>query len=157
MRTSAFVFLSAFALLSTAGCSQTGDAMSGIFGDSASSQAARPLTQRNTTTVASLTPQEMMGKNVITETGAKVGTVDDVLLRNRSTRASHVVVGAGGFLGLGERNVALDVDNLRWSGERNALVAMNMTRDQIAALPEYRYDGSMVSLNRSRGGSSGNY
>lgn len=151
MRTSAFVFLSAFALLSTAGCAQ----MDEMFGGSSSSQAARPLTQRNTTTVASLTPQEMMGKAVITEDGSKIGNVDDVLMRGRSNHASHVVVGTGGFLGMGERNVALDTDRLRWSGERNALVAMNMTRDQIAALPEYRYDGSMVSLSRSRGGSSG--
>ena len=147
MRTSAFVFLSAFALLSTAGCAQMND----MFGGS-STQAAQPLSQRNTVSVASLTPQEMMGKNVITEDGKKIGEVEDVLLRNRSSRASHVVVGAGGFLGIGEHDVALDVDRLRWSGDRNALVAMNMTRDQIANLPEYRYDGSMVSLNRSRKG-----
>ncbi|WP_448191724.1 PRC-barrel domain-containing protein [Azospirillum sp. sgz301742] len=153
MRTSALALLSAFALLSMAGCAQTTE---DLFGTS-SSQASQPITQRNTTTVASLTPQEMMGKSVITADGSKVGSVEDVLMRNRSNRASHVVVGAGGFLGLGERNVALDVDRLRWSGERNALVAMNMTRDQIAALPEYRYDGSMVSLNRSRGGSGGSY
>ena len=152
MRTSAFAFLSAFALLSTAGCAQMDD----MFGGESSSQAARPLSERTTTSVASLTPQEMMGKNVITENGSTVGEVEDVLMRNRN-RASHVVVGAGGFLGMGERNVALDVDRLRWSGERNALVAMNMTRDQIAALPEYQYDGSMISLNRSRGGSSGNW
>lgn len=150
MRTSAFVFLSAFALLSTAGCAQMED----MFGGSgaSSTQAQRPLTQRNTMSVASLTPQEMMGKAVLTEDGQKVGEVEDVLMRNRSNRASHVVVGAGGFLGIGERNVALDVDKLRWSGDRNALVAMNMTRDQIASLPEFRYDGSMVSLNRARKG-----
>jgi len=147
MRTSAIVFLSAFALLSTAGCAQ----MSDMFGGgSSSTQAQQPLTQRNTMSVASLTPQEMMGKNVVTETGQTIGEVEDVLMRNRSNRASHVVVGAGGFLGIGERNVALDVDRLRWSGDRNALVAMDMTRDQIANLPEFRYDGSMVSLNRSR-------
>lgn len=148
MRKSAFVFLSAFALLSTAGCAQMDD----MFGGGSSAQANRPLSQRNTMSVASLTPQEMMGKDVITENGQKIGDVEDVLMRGRSNRASHVVVGAGGFLGIGERNVALDVDRLRWSGDRNALVAMDMSRDQIAAMPEYRYDGSMVSLNRSRGG-----
>ncbi len=151
MRTSAFVFLSAFALLSTAGCAQMDD----MFGGS-SSQASRPLSEQTTTSVASLTPQEMMGKSVIAENGSKVGEVGDVLMRSRN-RASHVVVGTGGILGMGERNVALDVNRLRWSGERNALVAMNMTADQIAALPEYHYDGSMVSLNRSRGGSSGSW
>lgn len=138
--------LSAVALLSIAGCAQMQD----MFGES-SSQASRPVSERTTTSVASLTPQEIMGKAVITEDGSRVGSVEDVLMRNRS-RASHVVVGTGGFLGMGERNVALDVNRLRWSGERNALVAMNMTRDQIASLPEYRYDGSMTSLNRSTGG-----
>ncbi|WP_109118840.1 PRC-barrel domain-containing protein [Azospirillum sp. TSO22-1] len=146
MRTSAFVFLSAFALLSTAGCAQTND----LFGGS-SSQASQPLTQQNTMSVASLTPQEMMGKNVITNNGQKIGEVEDVLLRKNSSRASHVVIGAGGFLGIGEHNVALDVDKLRWSGDHNALVAMNTTRDQIANLPEYHYDGSVVSLNRPKG------
>jgi len=136
--------LSAAALLST-GCAQIDDMFGG------SSQASRPLSTRTTTSVASLTPQEMMGKNVITEDGRTVGEVEDVLMRNRN-RASHVVVGAGGFLGVGERNVALDVDRLRWSGDRNALVAMDMSRDQIASMPEYRYDGSMISLNRSRSG-----
>ncbi|HYG91657.1 MAG TPA: PRC-barrel domain-containing protein [Azospirillum sp.] len=137
--------LSAVALLSTAGCAQMQDMFGGT-----SSQAARPISERTTTSVASLTPQEMMGKNVITEDAQNVGAVEDVLMRNRN-RASHVVVGTGGFLGMGERNVALDVDRLRWSGENNALVAMNMTPDQIASLPEYRYDGSMISLSRSRG------
>lgn len=151
MRTSALAFLSAFALLSTAGCASTDEMFSG----SSSSQASQPLTQRNTTSVASLLPQEMMGKNVLAADGQKVGEVEDVLMRNRN-QASQVIVGTGGFLGMGERNVALNVDRLRWSGERNALVALTMNSNQIAALPEYRYDGSMVSLNRSRN-SSGNW
>jgi len=140
-------------VLSTAGCAQ----MDNLFGGErqASGSAAGRLNERSTMSVASLSAQEMMGKQVLTERGERVGEVDDVLLRSRN-RPSHVVVGVGGFLGVGERNVAVDVDRLRYSGERNALVVQDMSRDQIANLPEFRYDGSMVSLSRSRDGGSNN-
>jgi len=146
MRKIALSVLSAAALVSMAGCAQ----MDEWFGGS-SDQASRPLDERNLSTLARLEPRELMGKDVVAFDGQKVGTVDDVLM-NRSNRPEMLVVGTGGFLGIGEKNVAVDVDRVRFSRERNAVVATNWTKDQFAALPEYRYDGSMVSLSRSRSG-----
>jgi sporulation protein YlmC with PRC-barrel domain len=144
MRRIAVPVLSAVALVSMAGCAQMND----WFGGSPD-QASQPINERNLSTLARLEPRELMGKDVVAFDGQKVGTVDDVLM-NRNDRPEMLVVGTGGFLGIGGKNVAVDVDRVRFSRERDALVATDWTRDQFAALPEYRYDGSMVSLNRSR-------
>jgi hypothetical protein len=48
------------------------------------------------------------------------------------------VVGVGGFLGMGEKQVALPWDALSIT-ENGEKVAANVTKDQLKALPEFRY------------------
>ncbi|MDT7953933.1 MAG: DUF4142 domain-containing protein [Acetobacteraceae bacterium] len=57
---------------------------------------------------------KVIGLSVYNEQNQKVGDIDDVLL-NRSGKADAVVVGVGGFLGIGERDVAVPYDQLKWS------------------------------------------
>jgi hypothetical protein len=46
-----------------------------------------------------------------------------------------VVVGFGGFLGLGERRVALPLDRFQLQNDR--LIVAGMTEDQLRTLPAY--------------------
>lgn len=57
---------------------------------------------------------KLIGVGVYNQTNEKVGSISDVLL-DQSGRATGVVIGVGGFLGLGERSVAVPFDALKWS------------------------------------------
>ena len=57
---------------------------------------------------------KLIGLGVYNEQNERVGDINEVLL-DRDGRAQAVVIGVGGFLGLGERNVAVRFDELKWS------------------------------------------
>ena len=56
------------------------------------------------------------GVNVYNNANEKIGDISDVLF-DQSGRVEAIVIGVGGFLGLGERNVAVPYDQIRWSNE----------------------------------------
>lgn len=51
-----------------------------------------------------------------------------------------VVVGIGGFLGLGEHSVALGLDRMEYDNDRQALVVSGYTEDELKEMPEYDED-----------------
>jgi hypothetical protein len=53
------------------------------------------------------------GVAIYNEQNEKIGDISDVLI-DRTGTVRAVVIGVGGFLGLGERNVAVSFDSLRW-------------------------------------------
>jgi len=55
----------------------------------------------------------LMSANVIGAAGENIGTVDDVLMDNEG-RVLAIIVGVGGFLGIGQRDVAIPVDALNF-------------------------------------------
>ena len=66
-----------------------------------------------------------------------IGKVSDVVF-DKDGQAKSVVIGVGGFLGVGAKNVAFDYDKLQWA-ERNGdrwLVAQ-ATKDELTAQPEF--------------------
>jgi hypothetical protein len=69
---------------------------------------------------------------------ATIGEVSDLVV-TRDGRVEAVVVGVGGFLGIGEKRVALAWDSVRLTerdGERVFLVSA--TREQLDAMPAFR-------------------
>ena len=74
---------------------------------------------------------DLVGMNVLSETGEDVGEVDTFVLMEDELKA---VVGVGGFLGLGEHDVAIGLDQMTYNGD--ALV-INFTREELEAMPEY--------------------
>ncbi|AIB11507.1 hypothetical protein ABAZ39_05675 [Azospirillum argentinense] len=107
------------------------------------------MSEQSLQTASRIEPQAMLGKSVVAYDGQKVGQVEDVLF-NRSNRPSQLVVSTGGIMGIGGHNVALDIDNVRYNQQQDALVATQLTKDQFANLPEFQYGGNMVSLNRQK-------
>ncbi|WP_439400155.1 PRC-barrel domain-containing protein (plasmid) [Bradyrhizobium sp. PMVTL-01] len=59
---------------------------------------------------------KLSGVNVYNNNGDKLGDISDVIL-DQSGKAAAVVIGVGGFLGLGEHYVAVNYDQLKWSNE----------------------------------------
>jgi len=72
------------------------------------------------------------GKDVVDVEGDRVGRVEGAV-------GDALIVAVGGFLGLGERKVAVPVDRLALSRTGDDVkVVTNMTKDQLKALPDYR-------------------
>ena len=84
---------------------------------------------------------------------AHIGDVVDVLF-DKSGRVDAVVVGVGGFLGIGEKNVALDMSafqvvpaNINSSSNSTASshdpndikLKVSWTKEQLKAAPDFQY------------------
>ncbi len=84
--------------------------------------------------------QELIGTAVASAEGQTIGEVDNFALVGQELAA---IVGIGGFLGVGEHQVALKLGDLTWDGEK--LVVANFTEDQLREMPEYD-EGSTAML-----------
>ncbi len=56
---------------------------------------------------------KLAGVAVYNDANEKIGDINDIIL-DRSGKVANVVLGVGGFLGLGEHNVAVAFDKLTW-------------------------------------------
>lgn len=99
---------------------------------------------------------EVIGVDVIGSDEHKLGKVDDVLV-DREGRVEAVVIGAGGFLGLGEKRVAVPFGSLRWNtgdatqiSNPSASLAPADAPPQEASAPPERLPGAQVSAEALR-------
>ncbi|MEX2615447.1 MAG: PRC-barrel domain-containing protein [Alphaproteobacteria bacterium] len=81
---------------------------------------------------------DLVGRNVTNAGGESIGDIESVII-DQSGEVAAVIVGVGGFLGIGEREVALDWNELTLSGDGGA-IRTRMNKEQMTALPEYRYE-----------------
>jgi sporulation protein YlmC with PRC-barrel domain len=77
--------------------------------------------------------RELEDMNVYNARGNQLGEVEDVLIGPNNQ--THLVVGFGGFLGLGERRVVLPLDRFQLQNDR--LIVAGMTEDQLRTLPAF--------------------
>lgn len=71
--------------------------------------------------------------NVYTPAGNKVGEVDEVL-GDASGQARALVVEVGGFLGMGETEVVVGLDQVKLENDR---LVTTLTQEQAKALPRW--------------------
>jgi PRC-barrel domain len=87
---------------------------------------------------------KLQGVNVYNEQDEHIGDIDEVLV-DRNGKAEAVVIGVGGFLGIGERDVAVPFNALRW--------AMN-DRDNVASRDGNDQNASRQARNGEAGGNA---
>jgi sporulation protein YlmC with PRC-barrel domain len=80
--------------------------------------------------------KQILGKSVYNDKHDKVGDVDDLIIAPDSS-VSYAIIGVGGFLGLGERQVAIPVNRLKHSEGR--IVLPGATKDALQAMPSFQY------------------
>jgi sporulation protein YlmC with PRC-barrel domain len=66
---------------------------------------------------------KLVGVKIVGNDQKKIGSIEDVLI-DHDGNAQTVVIGVGGFLGIGEKNVAVPFKTLQWQTEGRA-VAVN--------------------------------
>lgn len=81
--------------------------------------------------------KKLIGTNIKNGAGDTIDEVKSVVVSSTG-KISDVIVSVGGLLGVGDREVALSWNDLTVMDEGKK-VTSNMTKDQLKALPEYKY------------------
>jgi sporulation protein YlmC with PRC-barrel domain len=77
---------------------------------------------------------KLRGLNVYNENNEKIGDIDELIVDN-SGKVQTVVIGVGGFLGIGERSVAIPLDQIRFVNEPRAVATANTANPNAPATP----------------------
>jgi hypothetical protein len=81
---------------------------------------------------------KIIGQTVYNDAGEKIGTIDDLIVRP-DDRLMFGVVSVGGFLGIGDRLIAVPYQAFM-SGSDGKLVLAGITKDDLKNAPAFRYD-----------------
>ncbi len=85
--------------------------------------------------------QTLIGMDAVNAEGENIGEVENVVI-DADGRVRHVIVGVGGFLGIGEKDVAVAWTDLVVAPDGGS-VTVPFTKDQLAALPAHVYPDSV--------------
>jgi sporulation protein YlmC with PRC-barrel domain len=80
--------------------------------------------------------QTLMGKSVYNDADEEVGVVEDLII-SPNMDVSYVIVGAGGFIGIGRHDVAIPVTQIQTRAGK--LVMASATTESIKQMPEFVY------------------
>jgi sporulation protein YlmC with PRC-barrel domain len=80
---------------------------------------------------------KLVGADVLSAGGDKVGEIDEVLLPAAVSAPATVVVSVGGVLGVGEKLIAMPLDDLKVSKEDE--IYIDRTTNQLEAEPAFKY------------------
>ena len=89
----------------------------------------------------------VLGRDVRSAADEDMGRIVDVLV-DRAGQVRAAIIDFGGFLGVGSRRIAVDWNALHFPqpGKPGERIALDLTRDQVKAAPEYREGKPVVIL-----------
>jgi len=103
-----------------------------------------------------LAKQDLIGQTVHAPDKAKVGSISDLILSKDGKSVEGFLIGVGGFLGIGEKTVALKMDRLKMTPGANGEMdlAMDMTKDELKNTPTFKskkeQDAEKLAAERAR-------
>ena len=89
----------------------------------------------------SVTVTDWYKQDVYDPKNNKIGEIMDVLV-DKSGRVTSLIVGVGGFLGAGEKDVAIPFDAVHVTNQDNNKwrLVMNTSKDDLKSAPGFKYD-----------------
>jgi hypothetical protein len=87
---------------------------------------------------ADMRGEQIVGQTLYGADGEEIGEIENVVLRAENNRPA-AVVSIGGFLGIGARDVAIPLDDLKLEPDNR--LTTNLTKDTLAALQPYQREG----------------
>jgi hypothetical protein len=81
---------------------------------------------------------KIVGSNVVNDKNEAIGKIDDLII-SRDDRALFAILSVGGFLGVGNRLVAVPYDRLTPSTDNRKFVVAGASKDALKTMPEYKY------------------
>lgn len=106
----------------------TGGSSAGDMGASTTSRSQTSSTMSSAT--GQLTSDHLMDMKVVTPQGDKVGDIKNLVINPQNGQVSEVVVSVGGFLGIGDKKVALPWNQVQINQENKQLVTP-ATKEQL--------------------------
>ncbi len=92
-----------------------------------------------------LTVTDWYKQDVYDPNNNKIGQVSDVLV-DKSGKVSTLIIGVGGFLGAGEKDVAVPFEEVQATTKDNKVhLVMNTTKDALKSAPGFRYDSNTTT------------
>ncbi|MBI0003951.1 PRC-barrel domain-containing protein [Bartonella sp. M0177] len=81
----------------------------------------------------------LIDTKVLNKQDQAIGQIKDIIIRQNNV--AGIVVGVGGFLGVGERYVVVDPSTIYMRHENGAWkVVVNVTKEGLMAAPEFKYE-----------------
>jgi len=122
--------------------------------DKAAPPAASPAIPPATPEVTILNKHEVegvLGREVRSATDEDMGRIVDILV-DYAGQVRAAIIDLGGFLGVGSRKIAVDWNAMHFPqpGKPGGRIALELTRDQVKAAPEYQ-DGKPVVVLGAQG------
>jgi sporulation protein YlmC with PRC-barrel domain len=79
---------------------------------------------------------ELIGSDVRNVAGETIGDVNEIIFANDGN-VRAVVIGVGGFLGMGERDIAVSFKSLKIARDKNdrEMIVVDATRDSLRSAP----------------------
>ena len=99
---------------------------------------------------------KLMGLDVYNEANEKLGDINELIL-DKNGKVNAVVIGVGGFLGMGEHDIAVSMDKLKFMEEpvrTSSTTPATTTRDNAAAPRETTTGASTTTTTTSRDGNA---
>jgi sporulation protein YlmC with PRC-barrel domain len=84
---------------------------------------------------------KLIGTKVVNTANETIGDINEIVL-GKDGKVAAVIVGVGGFLGMGEREVAMNFSSIRMSrdSDNNLVLTVNANKDALKNAPEWRWD-----------------
>jgi sporulation protein YlmC with PRC-barrel domain len=87
----------------------------------------------------SVLARDLIGQTVTAPDNTKIGTISDLVLSKDGRSVEGFVIGVGGFLGMGERNVALKMDELKITpADGSVRLVADLKKDELANAPAFK-------------------
>src|SRR5436190_1245947 len=84
--------------------------------------------------------KDLIGQTVSAPDKAKIGSISDLILSKDGKSVEGFVIGVGGFLGIGEKSVALKLDRLQigHSADGGLQLVMDVKKEELANAPSFK-------------------
>ena len=88
----------------------------------------------------SILARDLIGQTVNAPDNTKIGSISDLVMSKDGRTVEGFVIGVGGFLGIGERSVALKMDRLKIApkAEGGVELVSDLKRDELANAPAFK-------------------
>lgn len=100
---------------------------------------------RSVTNATKIRASNLIGANILNEENQTIGEVEDLVIGGNNNIMA--VISVGGFLGIGEKLVAVPFDKLLLSrdNDNNLKVLYPASRDELRSAPSYNYRDDALS------------
>jgi hypothetical protein len=112
--------------------------------------AKEPAPPPSVTVIGARDAHGVLGRDVRSQTDEDMGRIVDVIV-DRDAVVRAAVIDFGGFLGVGSRKIVVDWNALHFGqiANKSDSITLDLTKQQVAAAPEYKEDTPLIVLGAS--------